>query len=55
MILTIYMGMFLVLACIDMGIKQYIEDTVEGDEERETMISGVVLRKVYNKDRKSVV
>ena len=49
MILTIYMGMFLVLACIDMGIKQYIEDTVEGDEERETMISGVVLRKVYNK------
>lgn len=49
MILTIYMGVFLVLACIDMGIKQYIEDTFEENEEKETVISGVVLRKVYNK------
>lgn len=47
--LTIYMSMFLVLACIDMGVKQYIEDTFEDDEERETMIPKVVLRKVYNK------
>lgn len=49
MILTIYMGIFLVLVCIDMGIKQYIEDTFELNEEHETVISGVVLRKVYNK------
>lgn len=43
------MSMFLVLACIDMGIKQYIEDTFEEDEERETLIPGLVLRKVHNK------
>lgn len=49
MTLMIYMGMFLVLVCIDMGIKQYIEDTFEDGEERETVISGVVFRKVYNK------
>ena len=49
MILTRYMSMFLVLACIDMGIKQYIEDTLEKDEERETLIPGLVLRKVHNK------
>ena len=49
MILTIYMSIFLVLACIDMGIKQYVEDTFEEDEERETLIPGLVLRKVHNK------
>ena len=49
MILTIYMSMFLVLACVDMGLKQYIEDTFEEDEERETLIPGLVLRKVHNK------
>ena len=49
MILTIYMSMFLVLVCIDMGLKQYIEDTFEKDEERETLVPGLVLRKVYNK------
>lgn len=49
MTLTIYMGIFLVLVCIDMGIKQYIEDTFEENEERETIVSGIVLRKVYNK------
>lgn len=49
MILTIYMSMFLVLVCIDMGIKQYIEDTFEEGEERETLVPGLVLRKVYNK------
>ena len=32
MILTIYMSMFLVLACVDMGLKQYIEDTFEENE-----------------------
>lgn len=49
MILTIYMGIFLVLVCVDMGIKQYIEDTFEENEEKETLISGIVLRKVYNR------
>lgn len=49
MILTIYMSIFLVLVCVDMGIKQYIEDTFEENEERKTLISGIVLRKVYNK------
>ncbi len=49
MIMTICMSVFLVLACIDMGVKQYIEDTFEWNEEKETIISGVVLRKVYNK------
>lgn len=37
------------LICADMGIKQYIEDTFELSEERETIIDKVVLRKVYNK------
>ena len=38
MILTIYMSIFLVLVCADMGIKQYIEDIFEDSEERETVI-----------------
>lgn len=37
------------LISADMGIKQYIEDTFELSEERETIIDKVVLRKVYNK------
>lgn len=37
------------LLCIDMGIKQYIEDSFDLNEERETIIDKVVLRKVYNK------
>lgn len=49
MILTLCMSIFLVLVCLDMGIKQYIEDTFEKDEERKTVIDGLVLRKVYNK------
>lgn len=48
MILTICMGMFLVLICFDMGIKQYIEDTFKEGEERTTVYDKVVLRKVYN-------
>lgn len=36
------------LICVDMGIKQYIEDTFEPGEERETIIDRMVLRKVYN-------
>ena len=42
-------GLFLVLVCVDMGVKQYIEDFFEPKEERETMSSYVVLRKVYNR------
>lgn len=42
-------GLFLVLVCVDMGVKQYIEDFFEPKEERETMSSHVVLRKVYNR------
>lgn len=37
------------LICVDMGIKQYIEDTFGQNEERETIIDRMVLRKVYNK------
>lgn len=37
------------LICVDMGIKQYIEDTFDENEERETILDRVVLRKVYNK------
>ncbi len=42
-------GILVGLVCIDMGIKQYIEDTFKENEERETIIDKVVLRKVYNK------
>ena len=42
-------GLFAVLVCVDMGIKQYIEENFEEEEERETILDGVVLRKVYNK------
>lgn len=38
-----------VLICVDMGIKQYIEDFFEKGEERNTKVSKVVFRKVYNK------
>lgn len=49
MMITICAGLFLVLACIDMGVKQYIEDDFEENEERKTLVSGIVFRKVYNK------
>ncbi len=42
-------GMFLALVCLDMGIKQYVEDVFRENEERETIVDKVVLRKVYNK------
>ena len=42
-------GLFLVLVCGDMGVKQYIEDSFQEKEERETLIPSVVLRKVYNR------
>ncbi len=31
-------GLFLVLVCGDMGVKQYIEDSFQEKEERETLI-----------------
>lgn len=49
MILTACVSLLVVLVCIDMGIKQYVEDNYEENEEHETVIPGVLLRKVYNK------
>lgn len=47
--LTVMGSLFLILVCVDMGIKQYIENTYKENEERETIIDGLVLRKVYNR------
>lgn len=38
-----------VLVCVDMGAKQFIEDSFSEGEERKTCIPGLFLRKVYNK------
>lgn len=40
--------LFLVLTVLDMGIKQYVEENLKKGEERETKVSKLVLRKVYN-------
>ncbi len=42
-------GLLAVLVCIDMGIKQYIDDFFSETEERQTRLPKVVLRKVYNR------
>lgn len=42
-------GLFLLLVCADMGMKQYIEDTYELQREQKTVFGNVVLRKVYNR------
>lgn len=42
-------GLLVALICIDMGIKEYIEDFFSESEERQTRVPGVVLRKVYNR------
>ena len=48
--MAVWMGALLIfLICIDMGVKQYIEDTFKGEEERDTRIPRIVLRKVHNK------
>lgn len=48
--MLIWMGVILVvLICVDMGIKQYVEDFFEKGEERNTKVPKVVFRKVYNK------
>lgn len=41
--------LFLVLIVTDMGMKQYVEENLKKGEERETKISKVILRKVYNR------
>lgn len=46
---TVMGGLFIVLLCFDMGIKQYMESTCKEKEERETVLDGIVLRKIYNK------
>lgn len=40
--------LFFALICLDMGIKQYVEKVFQENEERETILDKVVLRKVYN-------
>lgn len=47
--LTVMCGLFIVLLCIDMGIKQHIESTYREGEKRSTVIDKLELRKVYNK------
>lgn len=47
--LAAFGGMLVVLLCVDMGIKQYIEDTFDRREERKCIVPGIVLRKVYNR------
>lgn len=47
--LAAFGGMLVVLLCVDMGIKQYIEDTFDRREERKCIVPGLVLRKVYNR------
>lgn len=42
-------GMLVVFLCVDMGIKQYIEDTFDRQEERKCIVPKIVLRKVYNR------
>ena len=47
--LAAFGGMRVVFLCVDMGIKQYIEDTFDRREERKCIVPGLVLRKVYNR------
>ena len=49
MLLMAVGGLLVVLVCVDMGIKQYIEENFEEEEERETILDKVVLRKAYKK------
>ncbi len=45
----IFGGLCLLLTMIDMSAKQYIEESFDKKEERETKIPGLVIRKVYNR------
>jgi len=42
-------SLLVVLVCIDMGIKEYIENSFSENEERQTRMPKIVLRKVYNR------
>jgi signal peptidase II len=44
-----FLSLFFALTTVDMGTKQYIEDTWKKGEERDTILPGIVCRKVYNK------
>ncbi len=46
--MMLFAGLFLFLVSIDMGMKQYIDDTYDLGEERPLGLGPVVLRKVYN-------
>ena len=43
------LGVFSGLLWLDLGIKQYIEENYDEKREETTKITGVVLRKFYNK------
>ena len=47
--LAVFGGLFLVLVCVDMGIKQYIEEYFDEGQEQDTVCHRLVLRKVYNR------
>ncbi len=44
-----FLSLFLVLVTLDMGIKQYIEETFRKGEERGSADSKLILRRVHNK------
>ncbi len=46
--MMLYVGLFVLLVCLDMGAKQYIDDTFATGEERPIGLGPVVLRKEYN-------
>ena len=39
-----FLSLFLALTTVDMGIKQYIEDTWKKGEERDTILPGIICR-----------
>ena len=41
-----FVGMFAILLCIDMGIKQYIEDTFDRREERKCIVPGIASQSI---------
>ena len=44
-----FAALFLGLTSVDMGIKQYVEDSFAKGKEETTKIPGLVLRRVHNK------
>ncbi len=41
-------GLFAFLICLDMGLKQYVDDTMETGETKDLNLGMIELRKVYN-------